>query len=565
MEDVAVRLKGHAINAIADWALAVFFAVAAVPAAAQGLPNAGSLLKDLRDREQTPQESHPPAVIAPLVRPTIRLPDGATLKVASFRITGNTLIGLDSLQPLVKEWEGRTLDLAGLNEAASALTRYYQAHGYILSYAYLPAQKVENDVVEIAILEGRIGAVQVVAAQDVRLDDQVIQNHVATSNNAQVAQQDVLERQLLLLNDIPGVVARGAFTPGAVAGSSDLVVSVVEDTPLASSVYLNNYGNPSTGDQTLGAQFQLRDLFGVGDSTQLGLAWAAGGGLASGDIENTLPLGGNGLSLRTGFAHLTYALQYSFADLGARGNADTVHIGLGYALLRSAAANLTLRGDLQYSYLRDQLALVQVDNRKNSRSATLGLDINSQDDWLAGGRLSGHFGYQSGSLQFESGDDSLSSAGSFDKMNLEIAREQQITQTSLVYFRASAQGADKNLDSSEKFSLGGPTAVRAYAPGELNVDDGTLLTLEYRYQLPLQGGLLTATVFSDYAYGSINHQPLAGVSDNESSLNGAGLGLSWRTGADLEFLITAAWRGAHLPTVGDDRQPRIFFQFTKGL
>ena len=567
MKDVTVRRKDIAWQTMLGRAVLALCAAAAAPAPAlaQALPNAGSLLKDLRDREPPASDQQQPAVLAPLARPTLHLPDGATLKVTSFRITGNTLISSATLQPLLREWEGKTLDLAGLNEASAVLTRYYQARGYILSYAYLPAQKVEHDSVEIAILEGHVGAVQVVAAQDIRLDDQVIQNHVALGSSTQAAQQDVLERQLLLLNDIPGVVARGAFTPGAQPGSSDLVVSVVEDTPLASSVYFNNYGNPSTGSQTLGADFQLRDLFGAGDATQLGLAWAAGGGLASANIENTLPLGGNGLTLHGGYAHLSYALQDTFSDLGARGIADTLHIGLGYPLLRSAARNLSLRADVQYSYLRDLLTLVQVDNRKNSRSAALGLDLNTQDDWLAGGRLRGHASFESGNLQFESGTDTLSTAGSYDKATLELVREQQLSQNQLLYFRASGQMADKNLDSSEKFSLSGPNAVRAYAPGELSVDDGTLLTLEWRYRIPLPGSLLTASIFSDYAYGSINHQALPGVTDNDNMLNGAGIGLNWRTGADMEFSLSAAWRGAHAPSVDGDRQPRVFFQFNKGL
>ena len=107
--------------------------------------------------------------------------------------------------------------------------------------------------------------------------------------------------------------------------------------------------------------------------------------------------------------------------------------------------------------------------------------------------------------------------------------------------------------------------MRAYAPGELSADDATLLTLEYRYQVALPGSMLTWSVFSDYGIGSINHQPLAGVVDNETLLNGAGVGLRWRTGADLEFALMAAWRGAHLPTVDGDPQPRIFFQCIKGL
>jgi hemolysin activation/secretion protein len=262
---------------------------------------------------------------------------------------------------------------------------------------------------------------------------------------------------------------------------------------------------------------------------------------------------------------LTYALQESFQNLGARGLADNVHAGLWYALQRSATSNVTLRSDVQYSGLRDQLTVVGVETRKSTSSLVLGVNADRQDELLGGGLTRAQFSYQSGNLQFDAGTDTLSTGGSYGKLNLDVSREQRLTQNSLLYARAVGQQADKNLDSSEKFSLSGPFAVRAYAPGELSVDEGSLLTLEYRYLMPMQGGTLTWSVFGDYASGTVNRTPLAGVNDNEASLNGYGLGLSWRTGADLEFSLAAAWRGTRLPSVDGDRIPRVFFQLTKGL
>lgn len=534
-------------------------------ASAQTLPNAGSLMKELREQDKPASVNPPNAVVAPMARPAIRFPEGTTVKVASFKVTGNTLISADELRALVKPWEGRTLDLAGLNEAAGALTRLYQSRGYILSYAYLPVQQVDDDIIEIAVLEGRIGTVQVVAAQDVRISDKVIQDHVGNATQERVAHQDALERQLLLLNEIPGVVARAAFTPGEQAGSSDLVVTVVEEPPLASSVYANNYGSSSTGEQRLGARFQLRDLFGVGDSSQWGISWAAGGGVASGSFENTLPMWGSGWSLHSGISHMTYALQGNFSDLGARGIADSAHGGVSYAAVRSASINLTARADLQYSSLRDLLGFVGVDNRKNSRSLNLGVNADAQDGWLGGGRNRAQLGVLAGTLLIETGTDSALTAGDYGKFNFDVSRDQALTQNASLSMRLASQMANRNLDSSEKLALGGPSAVRAYSSGELSVDDGALFSLDYRYQLSMLGGVLTWSAFYDYATGSVNHAALPGVTDNESSLKGVGVGVSWRASADLEIVLTAAWRGERLPTADGDKSPRLYFQISKGL
>lgn len=533
--------------------------------AAQVVPDAGSLMQELREQERLrPSEIAPPTVVTPVVRPTIRLPEGATVRVGRFSISGNTAIPSAELAPLVAPWEGRTLDVAGLNEAASAITRHYQNRGFLLSYAYLPVQKIEQDRIEIAVLEGRVGEVQVFAASDVRLDDAVVVQHIGSPAGAdpQPARQEDLERRLLLLNDISGVVARGAFTPGAEPGSSDLVVSVVEDEPLANTVYANNYGSRSTGELRLGAQFHLRDIFGIGDSTRLNLSLAAGGPVASGSLTSRVPIGGKGWSASAGVSHLTYELGGEFARLGARGEADSFQLGVAYAWLRGVNRNLTFSADYEYSKMRDLIPLVASESLKTSGIVSGGLRFDDRDPI---GRSHAALTLRHGYLSLPSGTiDLLDKRGAFNKASFEFGREQSLGQLGQLYLRVSSQLSDRNLDSSEKFSLGGPNAVRAYGPGEAAADQATLITLEYRYVQALTGASLTWRVFHDHASGHIDDQPLAGTADNEVTLKGSGLGLSWNAG-DFDLGLTAAWRGARLGTSNGDRKPRFYLQLVKGF
>jgi hemolysin activation/secretion protein len=538
----------------------------AAPIFAQTPPDAGSLLKEMRDRERERPVESPPPVVSPVVRPPIRLPDGATIRVARFRITGNQSIPTAELAPLVSSWEGKTLDVAGLNEAASAITRYYQTRGFLLSYGYLPVQKIENDVVEIAVLEGRIGGVQVVAAQDVRLDDDVVQQHIGGTDPGQPARQEDLERRLLLLNDIPGIVARGAFTPGSQPGSSDLVVSVVEDEPLVNSFYVNNHGSNATGEHRLGAQFHLRDIFGVGDSSRLNLSWSSRGAIASGGLSTRIPLGGDGWALSGGFSHLIYELDGAFASLGARGEANALQAGLSYPLIRSFDRNLTVQADYDHKKLRDLVPIIGIETKKTSRAFTTSLNFDGRDGLLGGGLSRASYAYQSGVLNLHAGaSDPLRKAGAFAKSTIHLTREQTLHANGQLYARLLWQQAGKNLDSSEKFGLGGPSAVRAYGAGEASVDDGSLITVEYRYIQPLTGGALTWRLFHDHGKGRIDHRPLAGTTDNIVTLKGSGFGVSWNTGGDLDLLLTSAWRGARLPSVNGNREPRVFFQMIKGF
>ena len=131
------------------------------------------------------------------------------------------------------------------------------------------------------VLQSLNPAAQVVTAQDVRLRDSVVQAHAEVLTARQPVLQADVERQLLLLNDMPGVVARGVFTPGAAPGAADLVVSVAEDEPLQWRADVDNQGSRSTGVLRAGVGVQLRDVFGFGEQLSARLQAGQAGGLVS--------------------------------------------------------------------------------------------------------------------------------------------------------------------------------------------------------------------------------------------------------------------------------------------
>ena len=74
--------------------------------------------------------------------------------------------------------------------------------------------------------------------------------------------------------------------------------------------------------------------------------------------------------------------------------------------------------------------------------------------------------------------------------------------------------ASKNLDISEKMELGGMYGVRAYPEGEAYADEGVLLTLEARQQVPLPAGAtgqLHLAAFIDAGTVKPNHKPWLGA------------------------------------------------------
>jgi hemolysin activation/secretion protein len=545
--------------------LLALVAVLGLPAvaAAQAAPSAGSLLEESR-RPPAPTlpPATPPRVVDAPARPVLELPEGASVEVRAFRISGHRSFDDATLQPLLAPFTGRRLDLRGLNEAAAALTRHYQRNGHLLSYAYLPAQRVDGGVVELAVLEGRIEAVQVVTAQEVRLADRVVQAHTDALVSQGEAPEPVLqarvERQLLLLNDIPGVTARAAFTPGASTGGADLVVSVAEDEPLVTRFEYNNHGSSSTGPHRGGITLQFRDLFGAGDSTVARGFVSNRGGLVTGSLATQVPVGGDGWRLGASLSRLKYQLGGSFSALGAVGRADTVGFDASYPLRRSVDQNVWLRAGVDFKRLTDELLTLAETTQKRNQVGELGLSMDGRD------QLWGRLGLSSLSATASMGQLSVPGRpqAEWRKAVVQAAREQVLAGNTRLYLRLLAQTTGGRLDSSEKLGLAGAGGVRAYAPGELSVDIGRLVTLELRQAIDLLGGSVVASLFHDRASGSIDRG--SALPGNDATLSATGLGLQWNgsvAGAGLALTASLAWRGSRVPTSDEsDPRPRLYLQ-----
>jgi hemolysin activation/secretion protein len=148
------------------------------------------------------------------------------------------------------------------------------------------------------------------------------------------------------------------------------------------------------------------------------------------------------------------------------------------------------------------------------------------------------------------------SAGSFAKLRFALSRQQALTADLSLYGLLTGQIANKNLDSSERFYLGGPSGVRAYPVNEGGGSEGTMLNLEMRYRLMPN---LVLTGF--YDWGSVTVNKLNNFSGapalNRFELEGAGLALAWTAPAGLTLKATYAHRLGSNPnrnaTTGTDQ------------
>ncbi len=534
---------------------------------AQTVPNAGTQLRQI-----------PPAPERPPTGPIFRVepraveaetgPAGATVQVNALHVTGETLFSEADLIAASGFTPGSRLSLADLRALAARISAFYNEHGYFLTQAYLPPQDISAGAVTIAVVEGHYGAVTI--HNNSHLNDAVARARLGGLESGDIVASAPLERRLLLLSDLPGIVVRSTLAPGAAVGTSDLAIAIEPGRRITGSVEADNAGNRYTGAWRLGGSIDFNDPTGIGDRLSARVL-ASPSGLAYARLAYQAPIGA--LALGVAYSHLRYSLGREFSSLDADGTADIASLYASYPLLRSRDANLYALGTIEAHWFTDRIRLVASETQKRSQTATLGLAGDSHDRFGGGGWTTASLGWTFGNLDIRTpldraiDDLTARSNGRFNEVRFAAARLQTLSGPLSLYASVRGQIAFDNLDSSEKMELGGAYGVRAYPEGEAYGDEGVLATAEARLMLnrwtgPLPGQLQLVG-FVDAGQVNFAHDPwFAGT--NRARRSGYGVGLNWFGPDNLVVRASYARRFGDQPaTSAPDQRGRFWFQVVK--
>ena len=104
--------------------------------------------------------------VAPQSLPAPPQPPAASFKLNDLRLNGVKALSNEELQSITAPYIGRNVTLGDLEGLAQAITARYKERGYFLAQAVVPVQTVRDGVVEISVIEGRLGKVDVTVAPD---------------------------------------------------------------------------------------------------------------------------------------------------------------------------------------------------------------------------------------------------------------------------------------------------------------------------------------------------------------------------------------------------------------
>lgn len=517
-------------------------------------PDAGSILQEIDRTKPAPAPKSSPELMKPA--PTDKRDGEARVVVEHFAFTGNSHIDSKELETVVAGYTHRPVTFAELQAAADAIVDYHASKGWLVR-TLLPKQDITAGTVTIQVIEAVFGGTQVTGtSRRVALEriERIIKSQNQTANALSLTS---LERALLIADDLPGVNVSGRLIAGQQDNQTDVLLAVSDEPLVNGEVGIDNWGSRSTDETRATANLLVNSPLGQGDQFSTYALHTQGTDFAR--LGLTLPVGYAGLRLGVNTSYLKYDL---IKDLPGKGTSTTVGLEASYPIVRSRFLNLNWTANLDRKTFDNHGLADVLTSRYHSTVFSTGLSGNQVDQSGQGALTNAALILSHGNIDLNGSPSQAADAagtkaqGHFTKLHYSINRLHNLTDSTSLYGVLQGQFASKNLDSSEKFYLGGPYGVRAYPNNEGGGSAGHLLTAEIRQTLP-QNLLLTG--FYDWGHVTVNtRNSFSGAANpNELTYQGLGLSLAWAGPGNSNLKATWSRRLGHnpypVPATGNDQ------------
>lgn len=475
---------------------------------------------------------------------------GPRFAVKDVHISGNRSIPEKELRPFLQPLVGREVTLGEIQDAADAMKRHYRSRGYVAAYVYVPPQEMENGVLTIDVLEGRIGEVKV--AGNRWFSAESVRKLFALPQFA-VIRHDDIRRGLRRLNERPDLKAKAVLSPGEMTGTSDVTLEVEERAPFRFNAGVNNYGTRSTGEFRYGVNAAHTNLLGRFDELSVGAQFGKGVDAYGAGYNFPISLE-RGTRVGYNYSHADVEVGGTFAALGIEGEADTHRAYVSQPIYEKEPFDVDVTAGIDFKRVENRL-LDAVSGRDDLTIPNF--DVTAKrtvQDAVSLWSNRFNFGIANflGSSDADNAQASrIGTGGEFVTYRGTITHFQKIGADHLFSVRGTLQASPDALPPSEQLALGGARSVRGYAEGDYLADHGGYVNFDVywtppvpdHWQLPLAKENLKKQVqflaFADVGTASLR-RPLSGE-PKDKDLAGAGVGFRMRLYDNLYGRFEWAW------------------------
>lgn len=259
------------------------------------VPSAGIIERELEKEygaERLEPKKEVPQIQIDIPKEKLEMPDGISIQIDRIELRGNDSISSKVIEKWIAPCLGRKHSLKEIYCICETINQEYAKNGYFLARAYPPKQTIENGVLIIEVIEGRLGEITVVGEK--YYSEKYIRSYFERLKGKSLRYDSFL-RAMLLLNENSDLFASAIFSKGQEMGTADVFIKVNDKRPTHLYLNGNNYGENITTNFRFGGRVDAGSLFTYGD--KLSIAEVVGfpvNALYFTDVAYRVPVSRNG-------------------------------------------------------------------------------------------------------------------------------------------------------------------------------------------------------------------------------------------------------------------------------
>lgn len=496
----------------------------------------------------------------------------STLTPKTIKIEGVKSIPFEDVAKRFSGFVGKQITVSMLLDAASDITKLYQAQGYALSFAFIPAQDFADGVVRVVAVEGYVSSIAIDGnAGNAEGKIRAFAQHIA---DERPLRRLTFERYIALLGQLPGIkIAANVAPPQNTDGATELKLSVTRRKISASTGFGFNqpgiqglFNVSENGLLSLGEQLSISALAPRGRDSQSYYA-----------ASYSQPIGSDGLTIKAdasryrGEPQETAGLPNTVKRSVAQ---DKVGLTVSYPVILSNTQSLNVSGSAYGIRNEDRYT-------NQDTGATIGLRsqarvLQTEVSWAQASDQQ----TRRASFVVAKGINALGASKEgftnipgqtvVNSIDLNFVRVgSTVSQTNQLPFgfgtalTATGQYSAQSLPTSEQITFGAQRYALAYEPGEAAGDSGWAAAVELNRAFAVNTTYLKALV--PYISYSIARTYLSKSTAAPVRLASLALGLRISDSRYYSLDISIAKAVGDAPIESSSRNPRINATFSYQL
>ena len=375
----------------------------------------------------------------------------------------------EQIQAVTEAYIGKQVTLKDLREMTEKVTNLYRDKGYMTCGAVLPPQLIHDGVVEIRLIEGKTGTVNLTGNRYTK--NEYIMNRIGLKPG-EIANTEKLNQDLRWFQGTNDLQLRVVMKPGAKEGTTDYDIMAFEPKNQSVTLYTDNDGYESSGRWRAGIFYNMRSVSGIRDS--LRAHFIGSRGTKSWGLGYSVPISRKGMRLDLDYSgNRTKVVKGELEPLGVEGKSNS------YSLTFRAPFHVTEKSrheaGLQYVHQKAETDLGHgqvpwVDDRINRVIPYVSFTHYGKDSVL----------YHKHSFVWARRRDIDGDSDTGKLYRLSSFWQKRNTNGQFWQARLDAQlGSGDNLAASDRFFIGGVNSVRGYEEGFIGGSRGISAGLEY--------------------------------------------------------------------------------------